>query len=79
MNYLTNIIFPDLTDLCRFCEEEQETFIHLINECPDFRERRTELFKDQIIENSLDWDPAIIVEFAHHPPIAEALISRSNE
>ena len=79
LNYLTNIIFPDLTDLCRFCEEEQETFIHLINECPVFRERRTELFKDQIIENSLDWDPATIVEFAHHPPIAEALISRSNE
>lgn len=79
LNYLTNIIFPQLTDQCRFCEEEQETFIHLLNECPVFRERRTELFSDMIIENSLEWDPARIVEFAQHPQIEEALASRSNE
>lgn len=79
LNYLTNIIFPQLTDQCRFCEEEQETFIHLLNECPVVRERRTELFSDMIIENSLEWDPARIVEFAQHPQIEEALASRSNE
>ena len=29
LNYLTHIIFPEHTDQCRFCEEEDETFIHL--------------------------------------------------
>ena len=79
LNYLTNIIFPQLTDQCRFCEEEQETFIHLLNECPVFRDKRNNLFKGNVIENSLDWDPAVLVEFARHPPIEEALASRSNE
>ena len=35
LNYLNKIIFG-LTDLCQFCEEEKESFIHMINECPCF-------------------------------------------
>ena len=80
LNYLTNIIFPELSGLCRFCEEEDESFIHLVNECPVFLEKRIEIFKDDWpIENSLTWKPSALVDFAYHPPIAEALAGRSNE
>ena len=80
LNYLTNIIFPELSGLCRFCEEEDESFIHLVNECPVFLEKRIEIFKDEWpIENSLAWTPSALVDFAYHPPIAEALAGRSNE
>ena len=41
LNYMNSIIIPDNTPLCRFCEEEDETFDHLYTDCPVFwRERR---------------------------------------
>ena len=43
LNYLTTIIFPKISGLCRFCEGEDETFIHLVNECPVFLGIRTEI------------------------------------
>ena len=80
LNYLTNIIFPEISGLCRFCEEEDETYMHLVNECPVFYNIKNEIFKDEWpIENSLKWKPSALVDFAYHPPIAEALAGRSNE
>ena len=77
LNYLTNIIFPDISGQYRFCEEKEETFIHLIKECPVFQDIRTEIFKDEwLIENSLSWKPNMIVDFAHPPSIVEALAGR---
>ena len=29
LNYTNSIIIPDYTPLCRFCEEEDESFEHL--------------------------------------------------
>ena len=41
LNYMNSIIIPDYTPLCKFCEEEDETFDHLYTDCPVFwRERR---------------------------------------
>ena len=37
LNYVQNKIHPlDISPMCRFCEEEDETFEHLLNECPCF-------------------------------------------
>ena len=37
LNYVQSKVNPGLVDgLCRFCEEEDETFAHLLNECPCF-------------------------------------------
>ena len=35
LNYMNNKVYGS-DDLCRFCEEENETYDHLINECPCF-------------------------------------------
>ena len=40
LNYLSHKINPNISELCRFCEEEPETFIHILSECPVFTELR---------------------------------------
>ena len=51
-------------------EEENETFEHVLNECPCFIADRRDLFQDRIIENTLDWKP---IQFSYIPSINEAL------
>jgi len=42
LNYMNNKIYGS-EDLCRFCEEEEETFDHIINDCPCFYLDRCDL------------------------------------
>ena len=79
LNYLTSIIHPGHTDQCRFCEEEEETFIHLLNECPVFREERLTLLKGSVVVDTVEWKPQTLIKFARHPDIEDALIRMSNE
>ena len=74
LNYLQSKIYPDdVSELCRFCEEEEETFEHLLNECPCFLiDRRDILFSNPII-NTLEWKPSTLLQFASIPVINEAL------
>ena len=76
LSYQTNIIFPNLTEICRFCEEEEETFIHILNECPVFHKHRLTLLKGFLVVDLVDWKPNTILNFARHPDIEEALNSR---
>ena len=74
LNYVQSKIYPlDVSELCRFCEEENETFEHLINECPCFRIDRQRLFQDRLIENTLEWKPISLIQFSYIPSINEAL------
>ena len=60
--------------LCRFClEHETETFIHLITSCPRFANDRRQLFLDQPITDSGDWDVNNILTFTTIPDISSAL------
>ena len=43
LNYMNSIIIPDYTPLCRFCEEKEESFQHLYEECPVFWRQRMEI------------------------------------
>ena len=62
-------------DLCRFCEEEEEeeTFDHIINDCPCFYLDRCDLLQNQPIVNSLEWDPETLLKFANIDTIKDAL------
>ena len=69
LNYLQSEIYPeDVSELCRFYEEEPETFDHILNECPCF-----DILHNQPIINTLNWDSADIIAFSHIPAIDEAL------
>ena len=44
LNYVQSKMYPgQVTELCRFCEEEDETFAHILNECPCFITARRDI------------------------------------
>ena len=61
------------------CEEEEETFIHFVNECPVFRELRLTLLKGFVVVDTVEWKPQTLIKFARHPDIEDALTRMSNE
>ena len=65
-------------DLCRFCEEEEETFDHLINECPCFYQDRCNLLLGQTIDHTSDWEPRTRLKFANIDTIKDALSFNRN-
>ena len=73
LNYLLSKILPDHTDQCRFCKESEETFVH---ECPVFLELRQAHLNGSEVVDTVDWDPRVLLQFAYHPQIAEALNER---
>ena len=72
LKYMNNIS-QGSEDLCRFCEEKEETFDHIINDCPCFYLDRCDLLQNQPIINTLDWDPEILLKFANIDTIKNAL------
>ena len=75
LNYFQSKIYPeDVSELCRFCEEEPETFDHLLNECPCFQQARFNILHNQPIIHTTKWDSKeIIIAFSHIPVIDAAL------
>jgi hypothetical protein len=51
--------------LCRFYEEDDETFFHLIRECPCSIKSRVDIFLERLIFGLRDWDLGKLVEFSH--------------
>ena len=75
LNYLSHKINPQISELCRFCEEESETFIHLLSECPVFTQLRLEVFETRAFTTLSKWKPHQLLKFAQNPQIFEALTS----
>ena len=71
LNYIQSKIH-NISPLCRFCEEEDETFYHILTECPCFNTLRSEclLARNTGIE---DWTVKEILKFAKTPVIKHAL------
>jgi ribonuclease HI len=73
LNYFQQKIDALQSSLCRFCEEEDETFFHLVTECPCFIESRAEIFQERIITGTRKWEMEKLIEFSHEAGIEEAL------
>ena len=71
LNYVQSKIY-NIDPECRFCEEEDETFYHLLTKCPCFQETRSNivLTRDNTIE---DWTIKQILQLAKLPQIQAAL------
>ena len=54
---------------CRLCEEEIETFIHFVTECPRLRQMRNEIFRDCEINGTESWCVGRVLEFSNIPAI----------
>ena len=74
LNYVQSKIHPGrISKLCRFCDEEEETFAHFLNECPCFISDRRNILMNVPIINTNKWKPKTLLNFSHLEPIAEAL------
>ena len=71
LNYVQSKIY-NTSPTCRFCEEEDETFYHLLTECPSFEETRSSIL---LAHNTTidDWTIKQILKFAKTPAIKFAL------
>ena len=72
LNYIKNKI-QGKEDLCRLCEEEEETFDHFVNDCPCLWRVRREYFGLQKIINTGDWKISTLIAFSEVEQINEAL------
>ena len=63
---------------CRFCEEEEETFDHLILECPVFFNQRNEIMGDKQWNGTHAWSFNKLWNFANIPAIKQALDGNDN-
>ena len=74
LNYVQRKIYPGaISELCRFCEEEDETFAHLLNECPCFLTARRDILRKITIINTVKWKPQTLLAFSNIESINDAL------
>ena len=70
LSYFQFKVDPDVSPLCRFCEEQNETFHHYITDCPRLRQFRT----DNIGHfDSNTWKTTELLNFSYIPEINDYL------
>ena len=77
LNYMNSIIIPDYTPLCRFCEEEDESFQHLYEECPVFWKQRMEIQGDKT--GTANWTVQSVLRMAKIEDILDAFQTNITE
>ena len=63
----------EVSKYCRLCEEGEETFIHLIDECPRLEETRKEIFLDKRVGIDHTWSIRRVIRFIQYPVIMRML------
>ena len=66
----------DISKFCRLCEENEETFIHLVSHCPRLTETRKEIFLDKTFGCDHTWSIRRLMEFIRLPVITRMLTSK---
>ena len=72
LNYIQNKISGQ-NNLCRLCEEEEETFDHFVNDCPCLWQARRDHFGLQHIIQTHEWKIDTLINFLELQVINEAL------
>ena len=68
----------DQDDLCRLCQEHQEDFVHLINDCPALWQKRWEIPLIGMIESTHEWTLHEIETFINIPVVHNLLSDYHN-
>ena len=71
--YFKNKIDPEINAICRFCLEAEETFYHLITDCPVFFESRREIFLEGPFDTEKNWSVRNMLLFSYLPGVREAI------
>ena len=70
LSYFQFKIDPDVNPMCRFCEEENETFHHFITNCPRPRQVRLDNIR---YFTPYDWKVNELLQFSFTPEINDYL------
>ena len=76
--YFKSRVDPQINPVCRFCLENNETFYHLVTECPVFWAKRNEIFLDTLPITNTKWSVRDLLIFSQAPGIREALDGHTN-
>ena len=63
----------EISKFCRLCEEDKETFIHLVNYCPRLEMTCREIFLDKNIGEDHSWSIRRLIRFIQYPVIMRML------
>lgn len=77
LNYIQNKV-RGTDDLCRLCEENEETFDHLVNDCPCITTLRLNYFGHGKIQESHNWQIRKLLQFSKEPQIDGVLGGQNN-
>ena len=72
LNYFKNKINNEINGECRFCMEDDETFWHLVTDCPVFIQERRDILLGTDVRDK--WDVAKLMEMAGVYKIEMALL-----
>ena len=73
-NRIGNPVAPE----CRLCEENFETFIHLITEYPRLKQAREDIFLDTPPDDKGQWKMGLIFKFIYSTVVNELLLEKDN-
>ena len=71
-----NRINPYISKVCRFCEQEEETFYHLLTQCEPLQQTRTDIFLDKPHPNDNSWSIFKLKQFILEPKLFTTLTSK---
>ena len=72
LNYFQHRIGLWGTRTCRFCNIDDETFIHLTNDCPRWWQTSRDLFCDKLPTNDMTWSVRNLLDYSYNPAINAA-------
>ena len=71
--YFHSLLNNEINPNCRFCNEERETFHHLVSNCPCFISERAEIFKKHLNAAEEDWNVKDLLTFSKIEKISDAI------
>ena len=77
LNYMNSIIILYYTSTCRFCEEEDETFDHIYEDCPALWRERKEILEDKT--GFHNWTVDKVVKMAKIESVEQAMTTNITE
>ena len=75
LSYFQFKLDPTINPLCRMCSEENETFHHLLTDCPALAMMRRDMFLDKPPARD-NWKPRELINFSMEEPINSWITDR---
>ena len=76
LSYHQSQINIEISKLCRLCEQEDETFIHLVDNCPRLEQTKKDIFLDKIMGQDHSWSIRRLMNFIQVPIIHRMLTAK---